>query len=601
MTSMRSRGAGAARALFNGRGRIAGSSRWLLVALVGVLLLGWLDPVVYDMASLGLSWRNALPVVLLAWLVYALFGRVLLSICVTTIVLFLVFYVNAIKERQMNMPLMPGDWVLKDQLLNNFSFFGHYMGHGAGLWVGVIVFLAFMGALWHLERRWARPRWGLRLALGLVSLALLYTVFRGEQPWEHAYSDDNLVGYETWDPLASVNNVGLVAGLVRMTQDARVRIPKAARGEVATFASTHSESLESRVTRKVPSPLPDIVVVQSEAFFEPGILKGIEVGKFAPNFARLAATGISGALVTPAYGGGTIRTEFETLTGYPMSAFPSIIYPYFGLAASWMPSVPRRLQQFGYSTTLFHPFEASFWNRQQVMPELGFEHSYYEPAFDGAARAGAYVSDRALFNFVLARLQHETAAPRYSLVITMENHGPWDNDPVGVEHALDGRSLPSGLSAQGRRQFVYYASHLVNGDAALGDFVQRLMARPRWTVLLFYGDHLPALDAVFTELGFDDGKTYEDEHTHYMLISNRPLASRHLDVNAYELPGLLFDTIGLPMDGYLAFDGAIRQAETQAPASEGPHFGQISINAARMEVRCERKLNRKGKCRKPLL
>ncbi len=596
-----SRSASATRALFTSHAVLAGVVRLLLVTMVGLLLLGWLDPVIYNAAETGLWWRNALPVILLAWLVYALCGRLLLSIFLTTAILSIVFYVNAIKEQQMNMPLMPGDWALKDQLLDNLSFFRHYLSHGVGLWVGVIVFLVFLVALWRLERRWARPRWATRLALGLVSLALLYTVFRGERPWEHAYSDDNLVGYELWDPTASVNNVGLVAGLVRMTQDARVRIPKAAQGEVARFASTHSESLQSRFDRKIPSPLPDIVVVQSEAFFEPGILKGVDAAEFAPNFVRLAATGITGALVTPAYGGGTIRTEFEALTGYPMVAFPSITYPYFGLAASWMPSVPRRLQKFGYSTTLFHPFEASFWNRQQVMPELGFEHSYYQPAFAGAAHAGAYVSDRALFGFVLAHLQHEAAAPSYSLVITMENHGPWDNDPVGVEHALDGRPLPAGLSAKGRKQFVYYASHLVNGDAALGDFVQRLMARPRWTVLLFYGDHLPSLDTTFNELGFDDGKTYADEHTHYMLISNRPLAPRDLDISAYELPGLLFDTIGLPADGYLAFDGAIRQAEKQAPASDGAHFGQISINAARMEVRCERKLDRNGKCRKPLL
>lgn len=596
-----SRGAGAIGALFTSRGVRASVFRLLLVVIIAVLLLGWLDPVVYDMASFGLWWRNALPVVLLAWLVYALCGRLLLSIFLTTAILSMVFYVNTIKEQQMNMPLMPGDWALKDQLLNNLSFFRHYLSHGAGLWVGVILFLVFMVALWRLERRWARPRWAARLALGLVSLALLYTVFRGERPWEHAYSNDNLVGYASWSPVVSVNRVGLVAGLVRMTQDARVRIPKAAQGEVARFASTHSESLQSRFDRKLPSPLPDIVVVQSEAFFEPGILKGVDAAEFAPNFVRLAATGISGALVTPAYGGGTIRTEFEALTGYPMIAFPSITYPYFGLAASWMPSVPRRLQKFGYSTTLFHPFEASFWNRQQVMPELGFEHSYYQQAFAGAAHAGAYVSDRALFDFVLAHLQEEAAAPSYSLVITMENHGPWDNDPVGVEHVLDGRPLPAGLSAKARKQFVYYASHLVNGDAALGDFVQRLMARPRWTVLLFYGDHLPSLDTTFNELGFDDGKTYADEHTHYMLISNRPLAPHELNISAYELPGLLFDTIGLPTDGYLAFDGAIRQAETQAPASEGPHFGQIFINAARMEVRCEQKLDRNGKCRKPLL
>ncbi|MEP6897737.1 MAG: LTA synthase family protein [Rhodanobacter sp.] len=570
-----------------------------LLLLSGILLVWWLDPALPG-SNVGLLWRNALPVSVFALLLFGLSGRVLLSIWLAATTTWLVFLVNGIKERQMNAPLMPGDWVVHSQLLHNISFFSHYTGKMLPSLLGMVVFCAATWIVWRCERRWARPKPASRILLTLLSLGLLYTAYRGERPFGKIYSDDQLAGYQPWDPISSVQSMGLMAALVRMTQEARIRIPKADEAEIADFAKAHAVDLNERFARKIPAELPDIVVVQSEAFFDPGIMKGINLGDFAPNFERLAASGLTGSLETPTYGGGTIRTEFETLTGYPMLAFPSIVYPYYGLVRKWMPSVPRRLRSFGYSTTLFHPFHADFWNRQEVMPELGFEHSFYESDFGNAARAGFYISDQALYDFVLSHLP-QAGASSYSLVITMENHGPWSNDLSGLPHALDGHPLPAGLGASGKQEMTYYLSHLVNGDTALGDFASKLMARKRWTVLLFYGDHLPSLDDAFNDIGFDDGKNYAYQHTRYMLISNRPLAPARLDLSAYDLPGLLFDTLKLPEDGYMAFDGAIRKAAANDSPEQDAHYGQISFNAALMEVRCEKKLGADGKCKKGLL
>lgn len=568
----------------------------VLLLAVSVALVCWFDPALPVSSPFGLVWRNALPVMLLLLLLYGLSGRMLLSMWLAGGSTWLLFALNAIKERDMNAPVMPGDWVLRDQLLHHAAFFSHYTSGATLMLLGVLGFVVVGVILVRVERRWTRPSFPARGLLVLASLVLLYTSFHGDGFWKSAYSDKALPGYAPWDPMATVHEIGLLAGLVRMTQDARITVPRPDRAVVTTFAQKHGSELAVRADRKPPVELPDIVVVQSEAFFEPGILKQIEPGQFAPNFARWSASGVTGSLDTPAYGGGTIRTEFETLTGYPVGAFPSISYPYYGLAAAWMPSVPRRLQAFGYTTTLFHPYRADFWNRQEVMPQLGFEHSHYEKDFVRAAHAGPYVSDQALFDVVLDHLQKEDGRPSYTMLITMENHGPWGNDVKALPHALDGQMLPDGLSPQGSQELTYYLAHLVNGDAALGNFAQRLLARPRWTILLFYGDHLPSLDHAFNDIGFDDGLDYSQQHTRYMLVSNRPLQPRQLDVNAYELPGLLFDTIGLSDDGYLAFDGAIRDAESSDAASQRPNYGQVSLNAARMEVRCRHALTLQGEC-----
>lgn len=577
-------------------------ARLLLLALASLVLVYGRDPALHSGFHAGLLWRNALPVFLLLLLLYGFSGRTLLSILLGTGVTWLVFSVNAIKELNMGEPLMPGDLVLVHQVLHNIGFFAHYTGHRRVLLLlAMLVFAGLLWLVWKLEKRWFRLRWMPRLGLVALSLVMLITLYRGNGFWQEAYANEGLVGYQPWAPLEAVEKVGFMAGLVRMTQDYQITLPKADKALVAHFAESHADDVQARMERKLPAELPDIVVVQSEAFFDPGVLKGVNFGEFTPNFERLAATGITGSLTTPTYGGGTIRTEFETLTGYPMQAFQSVVYPYYGLVRPWMPSVPRRLQAFGYSTTLFHPFLGSFWNRDQVMPQLGFEHLHFVQDFGDAQHAGAYVSDHALFDYVLAHLDANSHQPQYAMVITMENHGPWNNDPGALARVLDGHPLPSGLSPAGTGELTYYLSHLVNGDQALGDFAKQLLARPHWTVLVFYGDHLPALPHAFSDLGFDDGKGDTEEHTRYLLVSNRPLVPRHADLSSYDLPGLLFDVTGLPEDGYLALASTIRQAWAQDHYEHGPHFGQIQFNAAILEVNCGHKLSKTGKCKRHLL
>ncbi|HET7931882.1 MAG TPA: LTA synthase family protein [Rhodanobacteraceae bacterium] len=570
--------------------------RVLLMTVASVALVVCLDPALQSWQALALIWRNALPVLLVMLFVYALSARTLFAIWMTLVLTWLLFTVNTIKVANMNMPLMPGDLVLVHQILHNLGFFEHYTVHGIVGVIALAIFLLVSWGLWRIERHGSRPSWVTRTLWVIVPAVFVYTMFAGVRPWPSIYSDQALAGFQLWDPAKSVDQSGLVAGLVRMSQEYAVKIPKADKAVVRKFADKHADAIATRAARQVPKDRPDIVVVQSEAFFDPGIMKQIDYGQFDPNFSKLSRTGISGALTTPAYGGGTIRTEFETLTGYPMGAFPSIVYPYYGLASRWMPSVPTRLVGMGYSTTLFHPFLSEFWDRGEVMPQLGFQKMYFESAFHGVKRAGLYVSDQGLFDFVLDHLKDDAGRPQFVMVITMENHGPWERDPGQLASILQGHPLPTGLSPQGTREMRYYLSHLVNGDAALGNFAKRLLARKHWTILVFYGDHLPALDAAFKDVGFDDGGNHSDEHTRYMLLSNRPLQPRTLNLDAYQLPGLLFDTAGLPMNGYLAFDGAVRQAEVQDHFQDNASLGQVLYNAARLEVACRSRITFAGTC-----
>lgn len=570
----------------------------LVLAMVSLALALHFDPAVR--LGSGLVWRNALPLLLCAWLVYALCGRLFLSMLVSTALIALLYKVNGIKLRNLNMPLAPDDAMLGHQVAGNIGFFAHYTGYHAISLVLVPIILIACGVLvWRWEKHRFRPNWIARAGLLLVSLVALYTLLQGYQPWRQLYATHAMASYGPWNPSNNARTKGFIATFVRMCQDRQRSVPPPNKALVTSFVSHHEDAIRQREGRPTPQDLPDIVVVQSEAFFDPGVLKHVDFGQYTSHFEQVAASGITGSLTTPTYGGGTIRTEFETITGYPMMAFPAVEYPYFGLANRHMPTVPRRLQAFGYTTTLFHPYEADFWNRSATMPALGFQRSYYEDAFKGAPRAGLFVSDHSLYEAVLNHLNTAATGPSYIMAITMENHGPWNRDAGDLTKLLKTNPLPAGLSPAGTYEMTYYVSHLLNGDQALAEFAQTLMARKRWTLLLFYGDHLPELSAAYGDLGFDNNQEAPSQHTRYMLLSNRPFdpdQRRQLDLAAYDLPGLVFDIAKLPEDGYLALASTIRATAARDAVPNADAYRDVQFNAARLEVRCGHKLDDAGRC-----
>jgi len=124
----------------------------------------------------------------------------------------------------------------------------------------------------------------------------------------------------------------------------------------------------------------------------------------------------------------------------------------------------------GYRTVAVHPFDAGFFGRDRVFPNLGFERFDAEAAFAGVERSGRYVSDAALGAHVLAVLR-EATGPACVFAIGIAAHGPWDGPyPEAV-----------------------WAARMAETDAMLGALVDAAPGLGRPVLLAAWGDHLPAL------------------------------------------------------------------------------------------------------------
>ncbi|MBJ7265150.1 MAG: LTA synthase family protein [Burkholderiaceae bacterium] len=252
---------------------------------------------------------------------------------------------------------------------------------------------------------------------------------------------------------------------------------------------------------------PDIVVVQSESFFDarrdflsikPDVLSQFDV----LNAESVAA----GRLRVAAWGANTVRTEFAFLSGLEPSTLGVHRYnPYRKLARSGVSTLASHLQQHGYRTVCVHPYPASFYARDTVYPLMGFETFLDIDAFADEERFGPYVSDAAVARKIDALLgDARDHKPLFVFAITMENHGPLHWETVGPSDRT--RFFDAPLSPD-FDDLVAYTRHLANADAMFGQLAERLIRHDRSAVLCIYGDHVPIMPTVYAAAGEPDGLT----------------------------------------------------------------------------------------------
>lgn len=273
----------------------------------------------------------------------------------------------------------------------------------------------------------------------------------------------------------------------------------------------------------------DLVSIQSESFFDPRPVFSCLKADLLPQWDRLCLESNShGSLDTGPWGANTVRPEFEFLTGLSSAQIGVHQFqPYRTLARKPLPTLASWLKALGYRTIAIHPYQKSFYGRNKIYPNLGFDEFIDIDAFKGAKVAGGYVTDAALGEFVADLLAQPSDQPRYIHVITMENHGPYDN-VTGLDDTQDPLIQPI---PERCAELQIYARHLQNADRLFGLVADALAEQANPGALCIFGDHVPILTRTYDALGYPDG------HTNYLIwnaadkrytVTENPLSVEHL-------------------------------------------------------------------------
>jgi hypothetical protein len=288
------------------------------------------------------------------------------------------------------------------------------------------------------------------------------------------------------------------------------------------------------IVRSAPAAGP-VIVAQCESFFDPRRMHPGLARDGVATFAACCAAGVqSGRLLVPGWGANTTRSEFAVLTGLSEEAIGFDRFnPYFALARQKLASLAWRMRAEGYRTICLHPFDRTFYRRDEVMLNLGFDTFLGQEAFAGARRSGPYIADTEVAR-VAIELMREEGDRLFLFAITMENHGPWKGDPGDPALGL----LPPLLAAS--------AEGLESGDAMLGMLTRALAERDGRGLCAFYGDHLPSFPGAFAACGFTDPRS------DYVIWRPAPGPALRKDLAAHHLGDTILDVLKSQSGGRLA-------------------------------------------------
>jgi phosphoglycerol transferase MdoB-like AlkP superfamily enzyme len=138
----------------------------------------------------------------------------------------------------------------------------------------------------------------------------------------------------------------------------------------------------------------------------------------------------------------------------------------------------------------FHANSGSFYNRQALLPKIGFDHNYFHKDKSQTTSQGDLgwgIDDEEMFSIMMNELEspHSTQ-PFFAHMTTISNHYPFKwKLPLKID------SLPNPALPENNTLFENYQNATYYTDYALGRFWQRFEASPLYenTIVVILGDH----------------------------------------------------------------------------------------------------------------
>ena len=249
----------------------------------------------------------------------------------------------------------------------------------------------------------------------------------------------------------------------------------------------------------------------------------------------------------PTTGGGTVRTEFEVMTGNNIDYLTPGEIPYSTILKSkYYNSIATTLSSQGYETHAIHNFQGNFYGRNNAYEKLGFGDFTSKEYMSGyELNERNWIKDKILTKYIKRALD-STEGSDLVYTVTVQGHSSYPTDaenydfPIKVSGSLDQEIL---------NQLYYYVNQIKGTDDFIGDLVNMVDKMDEDTIILFYSDHMPNLKL------FTDDNFYLDKFkAPYAFYANYDIEKYDIDkIESYELSSLMLKEAGLkygPMERF---------------------------------------------------
>ena len=233
--------------------------------------------------------------------------------------------------------------------------------------------------------------------------------------------------------------------------------------------------------------------------------------------------------------------------------------PYMMYDFSDVSALPGQYGSNGWQTAAIHPNVAYSWNRENVYSQMGFDAFYDIESFDPAApKRHMGVTDAVTYDKVLEVLG-SSDAPQFIFDVTMQNHGGYDTWDLPEDERLD--YDVSAIDGAQYGQTSEYISLIARSEQDVNAFLNELETLERPVVVVFFGDHQPAVgqtinDALPGAAGVGTlAHVQRVQQTPYLIWANYEIAGApempiERDLGLFSLAAYANHLIGAPLTDY---------------------------------------------------
>ncbi|MCL1997114.1 MAG: LTA synthase family protein [Defluviitaleaceae bacterium] len=436
---------------------------------------------------------NYLPILLTMLLLFFVFNSIVLAAGVVGFVVILLSIINRFKIVLRNDPLFPWDFALGAEFLGVAASFPVYQFVLLGLFIFLSIFAIILG--YCVVRT---KKINVHYRIGLVIICVSGTLFINSTVYHRESLIASLpVAGNVFNQISTFNSRGFLYSFIFFHNTQRISIP--ANFDPAPIEDIKAVFVSADVTDMAT---PHIIMIMSEAFSEIAMDERFNFEGFRdPHYywRQIIARDdvIHGNIVVPNLGGGTGDTEFDALTAFNTRDLRGVPYSYM-LVTNYFEAIPHLLEPLGYRSIAMHPGFSWFYNRQNVFRFFGFEHFYSIDYFEYYHFKGPYISEWATMDKILdiwhRHLEDYPGVPLFNFTITIQNHGPYAGLYEHLPPDYVNFTTEANFSDHEILQLTHYFHGVIDKDEQLWRLFQYFMYHPEPVVMVYFSDHLPALN-----------------------------------------------------------------------------------------------------------
>ncbi len=455
----------------------------------------------FKLKTIVLMVTALLVVIIVYMLLYFLISHGTIALLLTSILVFILGYVNHSKIVMRGDPLMPWDIYAAGVAAKCSTQYDFRVTVQFVASIFMVAVILLMIRLTHHPRikSWKLRVLGATIAVVFGAALTFGFIINTEL---HEKMD---ISYSLYPPLESFNENGTVLSFFLHLNNIKPKgtvdnSPEQTADIIDKYVQIADQlNLDKQVLYNPVNP--NVICIMSESYADLRMIRDFETSEpIMPYYDSIIDETLHGELQVSVFAGGTSNTEFEFMTGYSVSGLlaGSSVYTFY--VRDELNAMPKLFRNEGYRTIALHPFDPQWWDRDRAYPILGFDSYISQDDFDDPKMIRRFISDESVFRRIIEEYEKtDQEQPFFAFCVTMQNHADysvrWDNQKYDIK-----------LESFEELEFPFaenYFSLLRESDDALEVLIEYFRGVKEPTIIVFFGDHLATLDHGFYDLLLD--------------------------------------------------------------------------------------------------